>query len=224
MEILDRLASHFAWRYHGLHSHDEFMSIGYPRLDQAIRSYDAAKGPFAPYAWQGIHGTMMNVVGKKIRYQKRLYSAGYKAAGPLRDESDQARDGLEQHQEHLEEYLDSILIGMTLGTVGRATGDGSQGEDIVTKRVDDHRAGMKLPAAVSELTPEQQQIVEVYYLSEPDADADADQAKPVTLYDLAELQGVSYGTARRRHKETLATLRQKLRTPSGDKKTDRRGK
>ena len=222
MEVLKRAASYFASRYGDLHSQAEFTNLGYLRLDAAVRSYDDKKGSFEPYAWQAIHGAMTNAIGKQIRAHKRAYDAGNRAVSALRDESNPLRDGQDEYQEHLDQFTSSVLIGMVLGTVGRATGEASQGEgdEHAAKGVDYRRARGKLSDAVNSLPPEQQQIVELYYFGEEQNDDeqekndaageedDEDEEKEApSLRTIAAIQGVSYATVRRHHQNLLKTLR-----------------
>lgn len=222
MEVLKRTASYFASRYGDLHSQGEFTSLGYLRLDQVVRAYDPTRGPFEPYAWQAIHGTMTNAVGKQIRAHKRAYDAGTRAVSALRDESNPLRDGQDEYQEHLDQFTSSVLIGMVLGTVGRATGEATQGEgdDQGAKDIDYRRAREKISGAVNSLPPEQQQIVELYYFGEEqnddaqendaagkEADEEDEEKEAPSLRTIAAIQGVSYATVRRHHQNLLKTLR-----------------
>jgi RNA polymerase sigma factor (sigma-70 family) len=226
MEVLKRTASYFASRYGDLHSEREFTNLGYLRLDSAVRSYDDKRDPFEPYAWQAIHGAMTNAVGKQIRAHKRAYDAGNRAVSALRDESNPMRDGEDEYQEHLDQFTGSVLIAMVLGTVGRATGESSQGatDEHAAKGVDYRRARGKLSAAVNSLPPEQQQIVELYYYGDDDNeenderqneenDEDDEEDKTPSLRTIGAIQGVSYATVRRHHQEALTTLRQSVLPP-----------
>ena len=223
MDVLKRAASYFASRYWDLHSQDEFMSLGYLRLDSAVRSYDATRGAFEPYAWQAIHGAMTNAVGKQIRAHKRAYDAGNRAVCALRDESNPMRDGEDEYQEHLDQFTGSVLIAMVLGTIGRATGEASQGEgdEHAAKGADYRRARGKLAGAVNSLPPEQQQIVELYYYGEDENEEngtgdteDEEEKEAPSLRTIGAIQGVSYATVRRHHQALLKTLRQHVLPPN----------
>lgn len=219
MEVLERTARYFASRYGDIHSRDDFKSLGYLRLDRAVRLYDSKKGPFEPYAWQAIHGAMAKAAGTQIRTHKRTYDAGNRAVIGLRDESNSLRDGMEQNQEHVDQFTGAILIGMVLGTLGKATGETSRGEDYANKQADSRRFTSKLPDALSALSPEKQALVDLYYFGgdgdgdDDDTDDDGDGDKTPTLREIGEVLGVSYATARRRHQDLLEELRKALLTP-----------
>lgn len=149
-QLVQKVSALLWSRYPRVMAWEELRAIGELSLSEAAREFDPARGvPFEAYAWLRVHGAIRHAITREWRWQRAVREGGYKAI----EVQGEARDR--------ESFSDALVTGMLMNLAGEVSRSGDPEADVMYAQMK-----VALGRALSELSAEDQRLVELHYVKE----------------------------------------------------------
>ncbi|WP_181233778.1 sigma-70 family RNA polymerase sigma factor [Enhygromyxa salina] len=201
----------------GVMTVEELESVGNEALVRSAMRYDpASSASFATFANYRVHGAMIDAVRKRTPARRKQQRAIRRLAttqallSQAAEDSDAKRasgqrQSLEDRVESARDLVRRAVISVRLSEPTSYGDGGAIAEDADPEQLLlDADARARMWRLVSELEPDERQIIEALY------------TKDATMKELAERLGTSIATISRRHAKLLAQLAERARAQEWD--------
>ena len=182
---------------------DDIASVANEALLDAARTYDPEMGTkFTTHVWSRVRGEVFDTVTKERAHSgdgllRALRRAGHAVAETIDDEGNVLEDTDEVTVSRMEMACDEVLAGVLAGFGCRM--DAANAEMELVEAQTEAGVLAALRGAVGSLEDADARLVELHY------------GRELALEAVAQELGLSYRTARRRHREVLDRLAKRLR-------------
>lgn len=191
--VATRATRRYARVYRQLLTRDEIEQAASLALTEAAMRFDEAAGvPFAGFAWSRIEGAILRLAGKETRARK-LRSDMHGYMEQARRETNVLSGDQADARAELVDHARCAMIAMMIG-LDKDTTSGRPDEEVMHKELRDALAG-----GMAHLDDQQRRLIEQRYFGES------------TLKQIAQDEGWSPITTRRRHKQALQVLAMRLK-------------
>lgn len=200
LKTIRDIAAKHAKRFGDVVSFDELVSIGHLAIVEVQRTWRPELGSFETYGPYRAMKTMLDAIRKQLRYRHYVvpYSKACELWAGMEDPADPLHDTDETICANLSNHSDELMASVFNAAMVELWS--SSDPWAVDERLAFEEARAALHGAVSELPAQEQRLLGMFY---------AEDAK--TLEEIGPELGWSYAKVRRRHKEILASLAEKLR-------------
>jgi RNA polymerase sigma factor for flagellar operon FliA len=149
-QAVQKVAALLWLRYPRVMAWEEMLAIGELSLAEAVRQFEPWRGvPFEAYAWRRVHGAIRQAILREWQWQRAVREGAYKAIEVQGEAQDR------------ETFSDALVTGMLMNLAGEVSRSGDVETDVMYEQM-----MTALGRALSELSAEDQRLVELHYVKE----------------------------------------------------------